>query len=354
MNRYRRVLNLLGRLAVLGGCAFLIRQQLLALQTDHMFELLQRVGWTALLVLLPASAMSIADTLGWGACIAMKSDAASFVRLLSIRLSCDAVTNSLPAGIAPGETLRTLLLRQRCGINLTQSAACCLLGKMNMALAHMTYICVVVILLCVGVAHAIRIDSLPGGTAGLLSGAAAALLLIAILIQPYKGRRLSHTLGGISHIRWEGVRRIAQRLAPHLLQIDRQVGEFARVHPARLRRSLASFFAGWIALGSESAVILFLLGTGVSPLVGLALEGVVSALRIVFFFVPSALGAAEFAYIAFLTALGVPDPLTLSAAFITIKRSREALWILIGYAVLAKILPVTSVRRIPVPEASRI
>jgi uncharacterized membrane protein YbhN (UPF0104 family) len=107
-----------------------------------------------------------------------------------------------------------------------------------------------------------------------------------------------------------------------------------------LQRSLASFFAGWIALGSESVVILFLLGTNVSPLAGLTMEAVVSVLRIIFFVLPSAIGAAEVAYIGFLTAMGVPDPVTVSAAFIAIKRSREALWILVGYALLLKIMPV--------------
>jgi len=333
-------MNVVVRLTFLAACAILVIKQLSSLQSGQMFELLDRVGWMVLLVLISASAATIADTMGWMPCITKGSGRVTLAKLLPIRLSCDAVCNSLPAGIAPGETLRALLLRDRCGIDMTEGAACCLLGKVNMALAHMAYICIVVLFLYLGIGGTIRIDLLPGGSTGLLGGGCAAALLIVVLIQPYAGPRLSQMFRGIGRIRWEALQRLARRLAPHLARIDTHVSEFARSHPVLLRRSLVSFFAGWVALGSESVVILLLLGVNISPLAGLALEAVVSVLRILFFILPSALGAAELAYIAFLTALGVPDPVTLSAAFIAIKRLREALWIVLGYAVLAKIMPV--------------
>ncbi len=352
-NRYRRLARTALRAAFLALFALFIRQQLSALEIHRVLELLREAGWMVLLVLVPASLLTLADTAGWGACITGAAGV-RLRRLVTIRLGCDAVCNSLPAGIAPGEALRTLLLRERCGLGLTEGAASCLLGKVNMALAHMAFICIVMLLLALGAGGAVRIDLLPGGSAGLVGEATVAGALLVALIQPYTGPRLSQLLRVLERIRWGQIRRVTEKLGPHISRIDTQVRAFARQHPAQLRRSLAWFFAGWIALGSESTVILFLLGAHVSPLSGFVLEAVVSVLRILFFFLPSALGAAEVAYITILAALGVPDPLTLSAGFIAIKRSREALWVLLGYAVLTKSLSVLRRLRFPalVPSQS--
>ena len=98
--------------------------------------------------------------------------------------------------------------------------------------------------------------------------------------------------------------------------------------------SLASFVAGWILLGCESYLILRILGEDVSLGQGLLMEGTVSVLRIAFFFIPSAFGAAEAAYASLITGFGVADPAAVSLAFIAIKRSQELLWIALGYLAL--------------------
>jgi uncharacterized membrane protein YbhN (UPF0104 family) len=170
--------------------------------------------------------------------------------------------------------------------------------------------------------------------AALLEQARAEGAVALVLYEQETGPRLSQAIRGIGRVRVGTVQRVVGKLASHLARIDEQVGALARAHPAHLVRSIAAYFGGWIALASESALILFLLGAHVPLLAALGIEAVVSVLRIAFFFLPSAVGAAEVAYVGILTALGVPDPVTTSVAFITLKRSREALWIVAGYIVL--------------------
>jgi hypothetical protein len=52
------------------------------------------------------------------------------------------------------------------------------------------------------------------------------------------------------------------------------------------------------------------------------------------FFAPSGLGVQDMGYMAFFTALGLPDAGALGAAFVLLKRSKEILWVAIGYLLL--------------------
>ena len=63
----------------------------------------------------------------------------------------------------------------------------------------------------------------------------------------------------------------------------------------------------------------------------ITLEATASVLRILFFYVPGGLGAQELGFVVLLTSFGLPDPLTLSASFIMLKRSKEAFWAAVGY-----------------------
>jgi hypothetical protein len=53
------------------------------------------------------------------------------------------------------------------------------------------------------------------------------------------------------------------------------------------------------------------------------------------FFVPAGLGIQDIGYLAFLRGFGVPHAVTVGAAFVFVKRSKEIFWILIGYLLLA-------------------
>ena len=67
----------------------------------------------------------------------------------------------------------------------------------------------------------------------------------------------------------------------------------------------------------------------------LAFEPVVVLLRYLVFFIPGGVGIQEIGYLVFFRALGLPAPVEIALAFSLLKRLRELLWILLGYAVIA-------------------
>jgi uncharacterized membrane protein YbhN (UPF0104 family) len=86
-------------------------------------------------------------------------------------------------------------------------------------------------------------------------------------------------------------------------------------------------------VGIETYLILKFLGVNPTFTQAAALEAAASLFRILFFFLPGGIGASEVGFVALLVAFGFPDAITLSAAYIAVKRLKEAGWILAGYAV---------------------
>jgi uncharacterized membrane protein YbhN (UPF0104 family) len=67
----------------------------------------------------------------------------------------------------------------------------------------------------------------------------------------------------------------------------------------------------------------------------LAMEVSVSVLRNLIVVVPAGLGIQDAGWAAWLAAAGVPDPANAAAAFVLVKRSKEAVLAVTGYVFLA-------------------
>ena len=314
--------------------AMALRYQFSLLNFTTVVALLERAGWRSALVLLPALLATVADTAGWASCVVRYSIRGLVPRLLHARLGCDALCNSLPAGVAWGETLRPVWLQQLCTIDAAESVASCVLAKVNMAAAQALYICAT--LGCLYAARAMGKGFLltPVGVGPTVMAGLFLLVILAGLSLMYTGSCLTRGLALAKKIPWSRMQHHLAGLTTAVLQIDGYLRDFRVHHLKRLGQSLASFFVGWILMGCESLAILTFLNVPTSPGMALSLEALASLLRIVFFFIPSALGASEIGYATLIAAFGIPDPVAVSAAFVVLKRSREVVWILLGYAAL--------------------
>ncbi|HUI65342.1 MAG TPA: lysylphosphatidylglycerol synthase domain-containing protein [Bacteroidota bacterium] len=341
----RRLLVTSAKLAAAVFVCLLLVRQFGGVDFAHVEQLLRSVGWKACLVLIPAAAAVLFDTAGWAACITKGAPGVLARMIVPLRIGCDALINSLPAGAAAAETVRPILLHRRCGLDLPDAIASCLLAKLNMAIAQIVFVLGVIAL------------SLLSGSFGpdrrigwmLAIGALSFLPVLAAMALLYSGPRLTQTSTLLARIPSTRLRKLLQRVRPDLERIDLYAHTFAISHKRRLALSLGAFLAGWMTSASESFVILSLLGAGATLAQALTMEAVASLLRIAFFFIPSALGAAEIGYAALIASFGSADPAIVSAAFIAIKRSRELLWIALGYLALA-----FSLRPLPAPSGRRI
>jgi len=151
-----------------------------------------------------------------------------------------------------------------------------------------------------------------------------------------------------------GRARLADRTRAGLNRFGgRWLGSWLETHAARFQRAddhLVRFFerergslafplllysTGWVVRGAETWLFLRLLGVDVSLLTAVVVESAIIVVRSVAVPVPAGLGVQDVGYVLCLKALGVPDPTTLGTAFVLLKRGKDLVWILAGFALLA-------------------
>ncbi|HUI11398.1 MAG TPA: lysylphosphatidylglycerol synthase domain-containing protein [Bacteroidota bacterium] len=291
------------------------------------------MGLAALLVPLPYALVFWADTMAWR-CTIRSRPAPEVGGVFRVRVATDAILNSIPGGVAVAEPLRPVLLRRECGVDLTEGIGSCIITKITIAIAQSAFIlvgCVLLLRTTPGVAAAL---GLAGGTRGVAMLAAATILVVALLLVPFSGPRIEQSRRLLARIPLPPLRSLLERAGPAVARLDSHVGGFARDHGGRLAFSIGYAFIGWLAVGGETLLVLNLLGAHPTFIQAVALESTASVLRVVFFFLPGGLGASEVGFVTLLVAFGFPDPITLSAAYIAVKRLKEALWIAAGYLLL--------------------
>ncbi len=335
-SRHRHRLLLAVKIAASGLIIALAVARFAALDAAALWGLLSGAGWSISLVLLPPLCALAADTAGLAACLPARFSARLLFQVLPARIGCDALGSALPGGVAMAETVRPVTLARSLKTNIEQCVAACLMGKVNMAASQALFLATIGCFLMRNGDSARIVNGLPlGEHAGLLATGCLGGL-IALLVFFYSGPRCTQIhdlLRRIDRPRW---RAFLTRHANSLHAVDAHVRRFSRENVRGFAGSIGGFSAGWVCAGLESYVILAVLGADVSVLEGLTLECIASLLRISFFFLPSALGVAEVSYASLIAAFGIGDPLTVAAAFITLKRAREALWVSGGLLLLLR------------------
>jgi hypothetical protein len=111
---------------------------------------------------------------------------------------------------------------------------------------------------------------------------------------------------------------------------------FFTAGPGPVLRACALFLPEWLAEATETYVIAQVLGIPLDFGSAVAFEGLTSFWRSSAFFLPAGIGLQDALHVALVQATGAADPLTAGAAFLFLRRAREALWILIGAALAAR------------------
>lgn len=299
---------------------------------------LRQLGARAPLLLLPYAVVLSVDTLGWRFTFERPREIA-YAGLWRVRVATEAVANSLPAGPALAETVKAFILQRRLGLPLSAAAGNVVLAKFALAISQALLLIVALALAMPTLSHnSFAVLGREGLEWYALSVAFGFLLFVSVTLWALShGRLLSRSLHHGRRLSGGWLRDRLERLHPRLERIEHAFGAFARVPQLQTLAAIALFCCGWVCLGCENFVILRLLGSDVTLGQAISMEAVLSVVRIVFFLLPSGLGAQEAGYYLVLRAFGIPDPEVLAAAFMLAKRTKELVWIGIGYSVLSSL-----------------
>ncbi|HSF03574.1 MAG TPA: lysylphosphatidylglycerol synthase transmembrane domain-containing protein, partial [Solirubrobacterales bacterium] len=271
-------------------------------------------GWQFLLVCCVYGISVVADTLGWR--FTLTGERPPFHRLLAARCAGEAVNVLTALGSVGGEAVKAWLLRRE--ISYEASVPSLVLAKTTLIVAQ-------TLLLVAGLLIAF-FTGIAGPT---LLTAMAALLVVQVLCTGGFVLVQNAGLAGRASwvLSWLGVR--GQHQAR---RFDEALRHFYRREWRSLLCSVGAHLAGCLLGALEGFVILAALGLPASLTAATVLESLGTGVRFATFFIPASLGSLEGANAAAFTAFGWAASAGL--AFTLVRRGRQAVWIVLGIAIL--------------------
>jgi uncharacterized membrane protein YbhN (UPF0104 family) len=302
-------------------------------------ESMAGIGAPGLLLIATPALLSLCfECLGWRRVFQSLDQRVAWRSLLRVRLMTEAIAQTLPLGVVWAESLKPSLLARHGGVPASRAVAGLVARKY--LLISSQAVSVALLSVC-GFGTLRRLSRALTSHGEFAWGAFAVSALLCLLALGVSG---AFARGHIADRLLGLLRRVPNVKLQHALL--RRQASFAstdslteRYFSAGFPRTTvlpgAFFLCGWLLEAVESFVILRLLGVELDFFAVASVEVMLSFLKNVLFVLPSGIGVQDVGYVSCLTALGVPDALTVGAAFSALKRGKELFWAGIGYFLLA-------------------
>jgi uncharacterized protein (TIRG00374 family) len=294
------------------------------------------LGWKLPLLLVPNFVVAALEATGWRLSLGRLGPVPRFLAILRVRLVTEATMMGLPSGAVISESLQPYLLKRRCGMPF-ESAVVAGVGRKSFVVVSHGVVMAVSTLLAWPLLT--RISKATIGRGGLpWALLAVALFMIGAfgfgVVASANGRLVQRFRLALDRLfgRWMG--EWLERHAGRFERADEHMIAFFRKDPRGLVVPMLLYCAGWIVRGVESLVFLRLLDVSLSLNVATLLESTLVLVRSVAVPVPAGLGVQDVGYVLSLRALGIPDAITVSAAFVLMKRGRDIFWVTVGFLLL--------------------
>jgi len=315
-------------------------------RVSHSITSISGVGLA--LIALPALVELTLECVGWKRVFESLGQAVAIRSLLRVRLMTEAVAQTLPLGVIWAESLKPMLLGRHAGMPASRAVAGLFARKYLLIGSQATY---VALLSALGFATLVRLSCSLTGHGAFAWGAFAvsgllcltALVLCGTFACGRAAERLLVLLRRIPNAR---LQRGLLRREGSFTGTDQLTARYFELGFTRATLAPGVFFlCGWLCESLESFLILRLLGVQLDFFEAASVEVCLSFLKNVLFVLPAGIGVQDIGYVSCLSALGVPDALTVGAAFSALKRGKELFWAAVGYALLASDLRPALARR---------
>jgi uncharacterized protein (TIRG00374 family) len=285
--------------------------------TEPIIETLRRLAWWQFAVIcLPYAVIMAADTLGWR--FAFAHDRAPFWRLFGARMAGEALNVVTAVGAVGGEVAKAWLVRR--DVTYEESVPSIVIAKTTITIAQAVF-------LLAGLGLAWR--TLPLGDE-VLRGMMWLLVVEVVAVGGFAGVQVSGLVArGGRVLKTFGV----IEDTAYAETLDRALRDYYRKEWRRLGLSLGFHLVGWLLGALDAFIILWALGLSVSLTTATIIEALGSGVRFATFLVPANLGPSEAANAVAFAALGLGAGAGLAFSFV--RRARQAVWIVLGLAVLA-------------------
>lgn len=304
------------------------------LDLTELWRLISVLGSTLPFVLAPGVLLNVLDVWGWRTMLATDKRAVPFTSLLKIHISSEAIARSIPLGVPFADSLRLFLLKKENGIPASESLVGTIVRRWSLGLSQCIYVLIGVVAAFGSVSvvsrHFLHDTSLGWLLVAAVSTVGLVLMGVLYLAEGAGIASRFHIL--LQRIPIRKVSEFVNLRKEDFAIIDRNLLTIRTAGHKQLAVSSSYYFASWWMEFLETYILLHAIGLNVSFQDALALEALVSALRLGAFFLPAGIGVQEAGYAGILAALGVAASPASTTLFILAKRSRDIVWIVPGYS----------------------
>jgi uncharacterized protein (TIRG00374 family) len=328
----RHATQLVPALLSLGLLAWVLRSA----DLGRALELVRALGPWLPLLLVPNLLAIVSETGGWWLSFNRLGARPRFRSLVSVRVIGDALMLGLPSGSFVSETVQPWLLKRRCGVPTELGIVATVARKFFVVVSHGLFLGLATILAWPLVERASRTAIGRVGLPVLLLLAALVLVTVAVLLVTATalGQMAERLRRGLDRFvgRWMGS--WLERNALRFQRTDEALARFFR-RPWGLLPCVLLYLLGWFIRSLETFLFLRLVGVSAPLPAAMVIETALILVRAMAVPLPAGLGVQDLGYVLSLRALGVPDPTTLGAAFVLLKRGKDAFWIAAGFLLLS-------------------
>ncbi len=290
--------------------------------------------WQIFLILIPFILEAIADCVAWRHLLPLEYRHVSLWKIFKARTGPEAVVMTVPMGPFISEPLKAWILFKIIDLRTSIGMASVIMRSCFLVLAQCSLVILVTLLSFGWLADLSPLVISRSGLGYLLLLIALILFLVyaAFLLLASRSSVVKRLHNKLEHAPFAWIRKIWESTEHYFTELNEQFATFGGERKSSVIIAYLLYILPWVFQGIETYVILRLLGSEIPLLQALTIEGACGFLRSVAFIVPSGLGVQDAGYFLMLNGAGVSHPL--SAAFIIVKRSREILWVSLGYGIL--------------------
>lgn len=333
-----RLRDIVIRLLIFMGTAILCYNLIIniygKINNEKLLPHIYSIGLPILIIFIPYFFILFNDTLGWFNCFEKKKSHISLWKLFLLRLSTETLQTSLPGGAAYAEMVRPYLLKKHLQIEYPESISADIITKINIMIAQIIYLFFGIIIMTINFnKNIVSAGFLPESFFRLF----AAIFILLIILFSYllfRKNLLLHIVNLLEKIKLKMFRKLLYKIRQPAIEINKTLYLFSGEHKIRMFLTTSFFFVSWIMMALESLIILKVLGIDASLFQMIMLESFISVIRLIFFFLPGAVGPQDVSIIILLGLAGLPNPILNSCLFVMLKRLKELFWIIIGYILL--------------------
>jgi uncharacterized protein (TIRG00374 family) len=290
--------------------------------------------WQLLLILIPFFLEVIADCIGWRHLLPLEFQDASLWKIFKARTGPEAVVMTFPMGPFISEPLKAWILYKIINLKTSIGMVSVIMRSCFLVLAQCSVV-ILISLLSFGWLQrlsplVIKEDGL--GYLLLLSATILFAVYAGFLLVASRSCVIKRLHNKLEHAPFAWTTKLWRSTEIYFTELNEQFATFGGERKKSVIVAYFLYILPWLFQCAETYVILKILGSDIPLLQALTIEAACGFLRSVAFIVPSGLGIQDAAYFLMLNGAGVSHPL--SSAFIILKRSREVLWISLGYGIL--------------------